>query len=176
MFTTPVNIAAPAAAPPRRLWNRGSETRAPYQPSNRSLTARVLRKYTALDNWATAPRHATAAATGVEQREEAMADLLNNPRIVSGRLTGPLSDVAQDFGLLPASHLDGNRYIPRYVAQVYLQRHDAITDADADTAAEEALRHAVATNGAGALGICVFGRPALGKTRLAWEAMQGVLP
>lgn len=105
-----------------------------------------------------------------------MADLLNNPRIVSGRLTGPLSDVAQDFGLLPAGHLDGNRYIPRYVAQVYLQRHDVITDADADAAAEEALRHAVATNGAGALGICVFGRPALGKTRLAWEAMQGVLP
>ena len=51
---------APIVAP--RTWSlsplrkRGQGVRTPRQPSNRSLTAHARRKYTAHNNWATAPR------------------------------------------------------------------------------------------------------------------------
>lgn len=82
--------------------------------------------------------------------------------------------------LARVSRLDPSRYIPRYVAGVYLWRRDVITGAFADEMARARLRAAskrrpAATNDM-PLGICVYGRPTQGKTRLVWEALQDVLP
>lgn len=75
--------------------------------------------------------------------------------------------------------LDPNLYVPRYVGGVYLSRIDK-DGRDLDTAARDALAQAVKrpdqVDPRAPLGICVFGRPTLGKTRLAWEAMRAALP
>ncbi|MGH2514309.1 MAG: hypothetical protein ACRDHP_01510, partial [Ktedonobacterales bacterium] len=78
------------------------------------------------------------------------------------------------------SRLDPTRYVPRYVAGVYLWRHDANTGVFADEVARARLSAAAKQRPGGAgdvpLGICVYGRPTQGKTRLAWEAMREALP
>src|SRR5579883_746859 len=61
------------------------------------------------------------------------------------------------------------RFVPRYLQPFYLYRV-------ADTEAREGLRSAAEASEEEALGICVFGPPLLGKTRLAWEAIQAELP
>jgi tetratricopeptide (TPR) repeat protein len=63
-----------------------------------------------------------------------------------------------------------DRFVPRYLSAFYLYR---VADPDA----REALRLAARRQGDEApLGICVTGAAMLGKTRLAWEAMQAELP
>lgn len=83
------------------------------------------------------------------------------------------------YALARVSRLDPHRYIPRYVASVYLWRRDATTEVVADEMARAQLRAAAkrrhTTTGI-PLGICVYGRPTQGKTRLVWEAMRDVLP
>jgi tetratricopeptide (TPR) repeat protein len=87
---------------------------------------------------------------------------------------------SSEYVLERVDRLDPERYVPMYVAGVYLPRRDAATQADADAAAREALRAAATRPDPaapdGPLGICVFGRPTEGKTRLAWEAMRDELP
>jgi hypothetical protein len=61
------------------------------------------------------------------------------------------------------------RFVPRYLQPFYLYRV-------ADTEAREALRAAAEASKEETLGICVLGPPLLGKTRLAWEAIQAELP
>ena len=63
-----------------------------------------------------------------------------------------------------AGHAD--QCIPRYLANFYLYRV-------ADTETRELLRAAARrVDDEEPLGICIFGPPMLGKTRMAWEAMQ----
>lgn len=77
--------------------------------------------------------------------------------------------------------------LEKYVDSVYLRRRDAETGGDADAAAREALRQATISTAVipdteaeadaeKSIGICIFGRPLAGKRRLAWEAMQEVVP
>jgi hypothetical protein len=64
------------------------------------------------------------------------------------------------------------QYIPRYLDSFYLYRV-------ADAEAREALRgaaHRVSASDDEPFGICVLGPAMMGKTRLAWEAMQAELP
>lgn len=102
-----------------------------------------------------------------------------------GLLTAQLERTAQRERLAPyvlrrASTLDVQEYVPRYVPGVYLTRRDADGARDADTLASSALRAAARRKSLlksdSPLGICVFGRPGAGKTRLAWEALQAELP
>ncbi|HEV2238827.1 MAG TPA: hypothetical protein VGR57_19365, partial [Ktedonobacterales bacterium] len=87
--------------------------------------------------------------------------------------TGALGPV---YGLKRVDQLDPNDYVPRYVQSVYQPRRDAATGAADDDLARATLR-AAADGAAGApWGICVFGRPTQGKTRLAWEALRATLP
>jgi hypothetical protein len=63
-----------------------------------------------------------------------------------------------------------SHFIPRYQEPFYLYRV-------ADAEAREALRVAASrTTSQEPFGICVLGSPMMGKTRLAWEAMQVELP
>ena len=59
----------------------------------------------------------------------------------------------------------------RYIHNAYIQR-------DADTTARDILNGLSKgnSNTSHSLGICIFGRPAQGKTRLAWEVMRAELP
>ncbi len=82
-------------------------------------------------------------------------------------------DEMGEYALKRVDQLDPNNYkLFRYVKQVYLRR-------EADTIAQQLLRDLAAervpTPGHMSIGICVFGRPTQGKTRLAWEAMQAEL-
>ncbi|HST87657.1 MAG TPA: hypothetical protein VLJ14_04695, partial [Ktedonobacterales bacterium] len=88
-------------------------------------------------------------------------------------------NAASEYGLQRVDRLDADAYVPIYVERVYLPRHEA-DGGDADARASAALR-AAATRADpaapdGPLGICVFGRPTEGKTRLAWEALRAALP
>ena len=83
---------------------------------------------------------------------------------------------ASPYVLKQVEHLDPNTtdfYVPRYVASVYLPR-------PADDAARQALRRAAQRSerspASEPLGICIVGKPTMGKTRLAWEAMRAELP
>ncbi len=72
------------------------------------------------------------------------------------------------FLLKRVSALAGSaaQFIPRYLANFYLYRV-------ADTEARELLRIAASrADDEEPLGVCIFGPPMMGKTRLAWEAMQ----
>ncbi|HEY7833976.1 MAG TPA: hypothetical protein VIG30_10435, partial [Ktedonobacterales bacterium] len=80
------------------------------------------------------------------------------------------------LNLKRVDQLDPDVYVPRYVRAVYQARRDADSGAADDDLARATLR-AAAEGAAGApWGICVFGRPTQGKTRLAWEAMRATLP
>jgi tetratricopeptide (TPR) repeat protein len=79
-----------------------------------------------------------------------------------------------EYALKRVDQLDPTNYkLFRYVKQVYLPR-------EADTIAQQLLHDLAArrlpTPAQRSLGICVFGRPTQGKTRLAWEAIQAELP
>lgn len=88
--------------------------------------------------------------------------------------------VLAPYVLARVRRLDPNRYIPRYTASVYLWRRAADTGEFVDEIARKALQITAKRRASAAmdvpLGICVYGRPAQGKTRLAWEAMRAVLP
>ena len=65
---------------------------------------------------------------------------------------------------------DAGRFVANYLESFYLYR---VADPDA----REALRLlARRKSNDGPLGICIVGPPMLGKTRLAWEAIQAELP
>ena len=88
-----------------------------------------------------------------------------------------------EFVLQPIQSLDPNRYVPRYYPEVlYVPRHDAKTGADADALARTALTQVAQRDPAtipdpyASVGICVYGKPMQGKTRLAWDAMRAALP
>lgn len=102
-----------------------------------------------------------------------------------GLLTTQLERAAQRERLAPyvlrrAHSLDVRDYVPGYVPGVYIPRRDADGGGAADTLAWTALRAAARRKSLlkadSPLGICVFGRPGDGKTRLAWEALQAELP
>ncbi len=78
---------------------------------------------------------------------------------------------ARPFALKLVEQLDPDKepYIHEYVKDAYLRR-------EADAAASAALRAAVNRVGGRPLGICIFGRPTLGKTRLAFETVRAELP
>jgi transcriptional regulator with XRE-family HTH domain/tetratricopeptide (TPR) repeat protein len=71
-------------------------------------------------------------------------------------------------------------YISCYRGDVYVSRQDTVTGGNADDIARDILRkrghRAFGSQSNESLGFCVIGRPTQGKTRLAWEAMQAVLP
>lgn len=70
------------------------------------------------------------------------------------------------YVLEPVEQLDPHKapYIHQYIKETYLPR-------EADEAARQALRAAMNRTGGAPLSICVFGRPMLGKTSLAFETM-----
>jgi hypothetical protein len=75
--------------------------------------------------------------------------------------------------LQKVERLDPHNFkLVHYVQRAYISR-------DADTQVRQTL-HKLADSGdpldKATLGICIIGRPAQGKTRLAWEAMQEELP
>ena len=88
--------------------------------------------------------------------------------------------LAAEYVLRPVRRLSPCDYLPRYLSAVYLPRHDAVTRADADAATRAAIRAAASSarraSPAGALGICVYGPLASGKTRLAFEVIRAELP
>jgi hypothetical protein len=85
-------------------------------------------------------------------------------------------DMLTPYVIRPVRRLSPHDYIPRYTADAYLPRTDASTEDDADMRAWRAL-HLAAIGAPGArLGICVYGPPGQGTTRLAWEAMHAELP
>jgi tetratricopeptide (TPR) repeat protein len=67
-------------------------------------------------------------------------------------------------------------YLHAYRPSVYISRKVKFTGEDADKAARTAIKSAMnqrpGDETSTSLGICVYGPTALGKTRLAWEAMQ----
>lgn len=74
--------------------------------------------------------------------------------------------------------LDPWAFVPCYVGSVYLARHDLPTGEDADALAFDALRAAMQRDPRSPLaplGVCIFGRAAQGKTRLAWELLSTLL-
>jgi hypothetical protein len=77
---------------------------------------------------------------------------------------------AWPFVLKPVEQLDPQKepYIHQYVKDAYVSR-------DADKEARAVLREAMNRTGGSPLGICIFGRPTLGKTRLAFETMRAEL-
>ncbi|MGH2503102.1 MAG: hypothetical protein ACRDID_11360, partial [Ktedonobacterales bacterium] len=87
---------------------------------------------------------------------------------------------AQSRQLPRVRDLDPDAYVPKYIEDVYLTRRAPDSGADLDALAREALQSASRrrdpTDPLAALGICVYGRTMLGKTRLAWEAMRPTLP
>jgi hypothetical protein len=92
------------------------------------------------------------------------------------------------YTLKPVRAIDPVRdgiQLARYVPDVYLPRRES-TGADAEAEARAALTNALAAATAAAaatttttdapLGLLVTGRPTLGKTRFAWEALRDTLP
>jgi tetratricopeptide (TPR) repeat protein len=83
------------------------------------------------------------------------------------------------YGLQRAIRMNPRDFVPRYISGLYIKRSDNEYP-DADQLARQALHLAADASRLSSsrlpLGICVFGRPMQGKTRLAWEAMQAELP
>jgi hypothetical protein len=95
------------------------------------------------------------------------------------RSAGVERDMAS-YLVQPVRRLDPSAFVPHYVPEVYLTRRDRQTGRSLDVEARQALRAAAARHISATahppLGICVFGRPLQGKTRLAWEAVRTTLP
>lgn len=91
-----------------------------------------------------------------------------------------IRDELAPFVLRRAGALSGADYVPRYVRSVYAPRRDAHENGDADALAWHSLslaaRRRSLLSADAPLGICVYGRPGDGKTRLAWEVLQAELP
>jgi len=107
----------------------------------------------------------------------AVAALVSVGALLAARWLYPagLREHLADYALQPVGALDADRYVPRYVDAAYVRRRDSEHN-DADALARKALRLAAAASTFDSsrlpLGICVFGPPMHGKTRLAWEAMR----
>lgn len=82
----------------------------------------------------------------------------------------PSSSSQNEFGLQHVSQLNPSNYkLFRYIQHAYILR-------DADTTVRNILKSiSVQSHQNKTHGICIFGKPAQGKTRLAWEAMQAEL-
>ena len=89
-------------------------------------------------------------------------------------------DALAPYGLRRANLLAARDYVAGYVGSVYVPRHDETRSVDLDAFAVRAVQTAAQRRpllkADSPLGICVFGRPGDGKTRLAWEVLQAVLP
>lgn len=87
--------------------------------------------------------------------------------------------LAAQYGLRRVRRVRPEEFVPFYVPTVFLARVEHASQKDAHVIAEQALRIA-ATRGKQSvespLGICIYGRAAQGKTRLAWEALRVALP
>ena len=68
---------------------------------------------------------------------------------------------------------EGVPYIHQYVQRAYLTRE---ADHQARVALERAASQSNPLTQGEKQGICIFGRPTLGKTRLAWETLRKALP
>ncbi len=82
----------------------------------------------------------------------------------------PSSSSQNEYGLQHVSQLNPSNYkLFRYIQHAYILR-------DADSTVRNILQNISTQNHQNkTLGICIFGKPAQGKTRLAWEAMQAEL-
>ena len=82
----------------------------------------------------------------------------------------PSSSSQNEYGLQHVSQLNPSNYkLFRYIQHAYIFR-------EADSTVRKILQGISAQNHQNKiLGICIFGKPAQGKTRLAWEAMQAEL-
>jgi hypothetical protein len=84
-----------------------------------------------------------------------------------------------EYVLKLVKDLDPNDYIFPYIKDAYLRRQGVSSSPNIDAIAQEEL-HNIAfqtvTPLRTSLGICIFGRPTQGKTRLAWETIRSVLP
>jgi hypothetical protein len=80
------------------------------------------------------------------------------------------SSILNEYGLQQVSRLNPSNYkLFRYIKRAYIWR-------DADSIVHTILQGISAQNHQNKTrGICIFGKPAQGKTRLAWEAMQAEL-
>jgi hypothetical protein len=88
--------------------------------------------------------------------------------------TRAADDPLTHYDLQKARWLEPAEFVPAYVPHQYLWRHAGVRQPD--EVARMVLREAARGHRDGPLGICVLGRPAQGKTRLAWEAVQAALP
>lgn len=79
-----------------------------------------------------------------------------------------------------AGSLDVHDFVPGYVPGVYMPRRELNNGADSDALAVSAIRAAVRRRvplkADSQLGLCVYGPPGAGKTRLAWEVLRAELP
>lgn len=78
------------------------------------------------------------------------------------------------YVLKGVSRLTPNQYVFRYVQDAFFERVDPSTNQALSTLAIQTLA-STAQDKAQHQGICVFGKPNQGKTRLAWEAMRRAL-
>jgi tetratricopeptide (TPR) repeat protein len=85
----------------------------------------------------------------------------------------------EEYGLLPVREMAVDAIqLGRYVPGVYVPQQDAATGDDARTLTVAALRLATKRNVAApasadtSIGVCIFGKPMEGKTRLAWDALH----
>ncbi|HEY7835465.1 MAG TPA: hypothetical protein VIG30_17950 [Ktedonobacterales bacterium] len=89
--------------------------------------------------------------------------------------TRAADDPRPQYDLQRARWLEPEDYIPRYIPRVYHWRRPP-NGQQPDLVARQALADAARGRRDGPRGIRVVGRPLQGKTRLAWEAVQAVLP
>lgn len=91
----------------------------------------------------------------------------------------PYYSYPTEYVLKPVKDLDPTDYIFPYIKDVYLHRLDGRSAENIDIIVQDEL-HKIAFQTATplrrSLGICIFGRPTEGKTRLAWETIYNVLP
>ena len=118
---------------------------------NAAKQAAERRKYEAEQQ----ARLAQEAAVSREREEKEEAERLRRERPFVLKLVGQLNPHKEP-------------YIHEYVEDVYLHR-------EADEAARTTIRAAMNRVDGAPLGICVFGRPTVGKTRLAFEIMRAEL-
>ena len=90
--------------------------------------------------------------------------------------TRAADDPRPHYDLLRVRWLEPEDFIPRYIPRVYHWRLANANRPQPDLVAREALCAAARGRRNSPQGIWVVGRPLQGKSRLAWEAIQAVLP